>query len=411
MEMHVNLSMLPLVLAFILMALHSAAAEPPGIGKPPPEGVVELVGIGGIDHSLAQLKDGSLMLVGGGSFRLSTDGGLTWGSNQSLGSGVSGTGILRLQSGALALTSGAQIRVSEDEGKTWGPALRAKMLGGPFWDTMIQLKSGRLLYPSRTCYSSSPADLACAPQSIGLWRGQKYATEGHGHMPEIDIAAVSYSVNFGNTWEQSANLIGWFDEKGEPNGYGAHTSCDEPNVAETVDGRVLFLARSQVGRLVYSYSSDGGATWTAVRPTKLACSYSPPRLRRIPKTRDLLCVWNQVSGDEIRRGYRRGRLSTAISKDSGKTWEHFKTIEVSAGLDDVARVEPDAEIRWVRGRDDLGELPDNWAFFHYPNVCFAGDKVFVMYSRGSPLLGIAEKNLNKQEQVTRIYPLEWFYRD
>ena len=32
-----------------------------------------------------------------------------------------------------------------------------------------------------------------------------------------------------------------------------------------------------------------------------------------------------------------------------------------------------------------------------------------MYSRGGPLLGIAEQDIHKQEQVLRIYPLEWFY--
>ena len=302
------------------------------------------------------------------------------------------------------------MRISADEGKTWGPSLPiSNMLGNPFWDTMIQLSSGRLLYPSRTCYSAGAPDLACKPQSVGVWRGQEYATEGHGHAPEMDIAAVSRSDDQGQDWSQSGCLIGWFDEQGIPNGYGGHTSCDEPSVAETADGQVLFLARSQVGRLVYSLSSDGGEAWTAVRPTALAASFSPPRLRTIPQTGDLICVWNQVSGEEIRRGYRRGRLSAAISEDSGRTWGHFKTIEVSEGLEDVDRVEPDAEIRWVRGRDDLGELPNNWAYFHYANVCFAGDKVYVMYSRGSPLLGIAEQNLNRQEQVTRIYPLEWFY--
>ncbi len=398
-----------MVVAALLVVATSAQAQHPDIGTPPPEGVVELVGVGGIGHSLVELNDGTLMMVSGGSYRLSGDGGLTWGAAQSLGEGVSGNSIMRLQSGALALTNGRQLWISTDEGLTWGEPRNIEMLGSPFWDTMIQLSSGRLLYPSRICYSCGAPDLACAPRSIGLWRGQEYAIEGHGHAPEMDIAAVSRSDDLGQTWQRSGYLMGWFDEHGIPNGYGGHTSCDEPSVAECSDGRVLFLARSQVGRLVYSYSSDGGASWTAVRPTELASSYSPPRLRRIPQTGDLMCVWNQVTGEEIRRGYRRGRLSVAISQDNGETWDHFKTIEVSAGLDNVARVEPDAEIRWVRGRDNVGELPDNWAYFHYANIQFVGDKVFILYSRGSPLLGIAEQNLHRQEQVTRIYPLAWFY--
>jgi len=147
----------------------AAGAERPRIGKAPPPGVVELVGVGGIDHRLIERKDGSLMMVGGGSCRVSTDGGRTWGPAKPLGKGASGAGIVRLASGALALTKGAQLRISQDEGQTWGPALAVGMLGSPFWDTMIQLKSGRLLYPSRICRSSGQADLACAPKSLKRW--------------------------------------------------------------------------------------------------------------------------------------------------------------------------------------------------------------------------------------------------
>ena len=118
-----------------------------------------------------------------------------------------------------------------------------------------------------------------------------------------------------------------------------------------------------------------------MRPTELAASYSPPRLRRIPATGDLICVWNQVSREEIRRGYRRGRLSCAISRDSGESWEHFRTIEVSAGLADVDQIAPEHPIIPVIGLPEVGALPDDFATFDYPNVCFAGDRVFLIYHR------------------------------
>jgi hypothetical protein len=132
-------------------------------------------------------------------------------------------------------------------------------------------------------------------------------------------------------------------------------------------------------------------------------------LRRIPETGDLLCVWNQVSANEIRNGFRRSRLSAAISKDSGTTWENFKTIEACEGIAQLARVEPDKAIKPVRARQDIGKLPDSYAYYHYANVCFAGDRVYLMYSRGYPQMGVAEQLLNQQEQVLRIYPLKWFY--
>ncbi len=168
-------------------------------------------------------------------------------------------------------------------------------------------------------------------------------------------------------------------------------------------------------------STDGGQTWTPILPSDLASSYSPPRLRRIPSTGDLLCVWNQVSRDEIKRGYRRGRLSTAISRDSGASWERFKTIEVSDGMEDVERVVPQEPITPVVGLPDVGTLPEGFATFDYPNVWFAGDKVYLTYHRSwvevdedageAVTLGERKEKARKpREMVLRIYPLAEFYR-
>ena len=396
----------------------TARAEKPVFRKPPPERVVEIVDVAGTGSSLVGLKDGSLMVIKGGNYRISKDGGMTWSANQSFGQGASGNGIVRLKSGGLALMRnlasggnlekgwlGAEVRISEDEGKTWGPALPVRMMGTPYYDTMIQLGSGRLLFPSRTCFGN--------PQHPDV------GYHGHSTYPELDIAGVSHSDDLGTTWTigmkkpklgwgldqySSSVLMGWFGPDGEPNGGLGITACDEPSVAETKDGRALFFGRSAVGRIVQSYSSDGGETWTAVRPTELVSCYSPCRLRRIPKTGDLICVWNQISPEENEYGWRRRRLSAAISEDSGKTWGHFKTLEVSAGLDDVPRIEPKLPIGWSRVGSHPKPLPEDAAIFDYPNVCFAGDKVFVLYSRGW-----RESGKWQREQVMRICPVEWFY--
>ena len=153
----------------------------------------------------------------------------------------------------------------------------------------------------------------------------------------------------------------------------------------------------------------------------MASSYSPPRLRQIPSTGDLLCVWNQVSRDEIKRGYRRGRLSAAISRDSGASWERFKTIEVSEGMEDVERVAPQEPITPVVGLPDVGMLPEGFATFDYPNVWFTGDKVYLTYHRSwvevdedageAVTLGERKGKARKpREMVLRIYPLAEFYR-
>lgn len=381
----------------------------------------EVVGPIGFSCGIVQLKDGSLLSSEG---RQSRDGGRTWSDPRSFGENVSGSGLMRLQSGKLALVSAVgyaagNMHLSEDEGQTWTLAGPIATPGGPIYelgDTMIQLDSGRLLYCWDYNMAGNHPGLEYARVTArGTWKGVSYDVEGHGHLPEYFASGFSWSDDEGNTWTYGTwtnmpnVLMGWFDHQGVPNGSAGITPCGEASIVQTQDGRILIFGRSTVGRIVHSYSSDQGEHWLPLTPMGLANSNSPPRLRRIPDSDDLLCVWNQVTGDEIRNGFRRSRLSSAISKDHGKTWEHFKTIEACEGMDEAARVEPDAEIKPVLARQDVGQLPDGYAYYHYPNVAFANDNVLLSYARGYPTMGVAEQLLHQQEQVLRIYPLKWFY--
>ncbi len=398
-----------LVMVSLLMGVailtSSGRAAPQDLFPPKvlPNGVVEVVGLG--CRSLIELKDGSLLASNG---RVSADGGLTWTEPRPFAAEGAedispyGTSLLRLNSGALALVyrgqgdtdaTGAKMWLSEDESNTWGPPRSIKLQGGPYHDTMIQLSSGRLLYPSRIAYSGSHhTDLK---------------SSGHTTIPEMCVSSIHYSDDLGQRWKRAPGyLIGWFDYLGTPNGDAGMTACDEPCVAETADGRVLFFARSQAGRVVYSYSSDEGERWTAVRPTELASSFSPSRLRRIPATGDLICVWNQVSAEEIERRDWRGRLSVAISQDSGETWGHFKTIELAPGMADMAHITPELPIKWRRIDQREGKRSSD--YFCYANVRFVGDKVYVIYKRGRHEKKEG-KTVLRREMPLRINPLEWFY--
>jgi len=404
----------PLVLTLMLvcpMLLSAFASGRPTFRKPPPEGVVQVVGKLGRGWSLVELKDGSLMAVADG-YRISNDDGVTWSDVKPFPDPISARssdgsdwrlGIIRLKSGSLAVYNARQMWLSHDEGKTWGDERSVKLLGSPYYATMVQLSRGRLLYPNRICFAGEHEE----------------TPGGHTKKPEADIGSVSYSDDEGRTWQLcNGELMGWFDDEGEVNGKGGVTPFDEPSLAETNDGRVLYFARSTVGRIVYTYSNDGGVNWCAVRPTELAASYSPCRLVRIPQTGDLLCVWNQVSRAEIRRGFRRSRLSAAISRDSGRSWENFKTLELSGGMEDIDRIPPEFPIRHVASMwSDVEFLPD-FGIFRYMNVCFAKDKVYVMYVRqwlegeADPLVFEDAKKPRKKcaEQVLRIYPLDYFYK-
>ena len=254
--------------------------------------------------------------------------------------------------------------------------------------------------------------------------------EGHRAV-EMGISVTYYSDDEGQTWKQSEDgVFGWFDQYGETNGAGGIIDLYEPTSAETKDGRVLMFSRSKTGRLVQSYSLDGGKVWYTAQPTELASSQSPPMLVQIPQTGDLLCVWNQVSAEEIRRGLLRGRLSAAISKNSGLTWQNFKTLELQEGLEDVDRITPEFPIaRRLVARSGIGQIPDTFAMFSYANVDIIGDKVFVRYPRSWPRVMTGKSETGRDiniplmwpkyeereaemtgEGVLRIYPLEWFYK-
>ena len=413
-----------IVLVFTTAAQAATAAEDAKV-KVDAKPYVEVTGVLGMDSSLVELKDGSLLTNGGAG---SVDGGKTWSEPRSFGEGVAGNSIMRLNSGSLALTSGqyqtGKMWVSRDEGLTWEPRGVVKTpepkggLVADFYDPVIQLKSGRLLYPwDMDVISGNLVGMTYAGMTArGEWKGKTYDIEGHNHIPEFYTGGVSYSDDEGKTWTYDTTygcpntMMGWFDFKGEVNGMAGCTPFGEGTMAECKDGRIIWIGRSTVGRILYTYSGDQGRTWDPLRPSELASSGSPPRLRRIPKTGDLMCVWNQVSRDETSRGYRRGRLSAAISTDCGATWSHFKAIELSDGLKDVARIPPQFPIKMSRAKQWCGKLADGYMYFHYANICFAGDRVYIMYSRGGPRLGIAEQMLEKQDQVLRIYSLDWFYK-
>ena len=393
-------------------------AEQQGTGAA--KGIVEII-VGGGMNSLVELQDGSvtMLLPGERSTQVTRDLGTTWDAPRKIicdGDELehSPIGISRLQSGKLALpyqaSEAMHLATSEDDGQTWTTVgeIGRNADGSPYHDAMVQLSSGRLLLPVRWCAAADHPD-SFQPQATGRWHGHTVPLEGHGHSPEIDIAFVYISDDEGRTWQRCRGcLMGWFND-----GMTGVTPCDEPCVAETKDGRVLFFARSTVGRIVYSYSEDGGETWSCVKPTDLACSYSPARLVTIPGSGDLLCVWNQVSGEDIRRGFRRGRLSLAISETNGQSWKNFKNLEISEGLDPVAtRIQPDQELRsMVRARKDCGDMPDGWSFFHYANADFACDHVFITYLRGCLVDDAAAVRQvgQPQEEVLRVFPVDWLY--
>ncbi len=435
--------------------------------RPLPSGVVEHTLIpktvcGGI----VERRDGTLMFAqanhaglkagdaSASAYRISSDAGKTWSASQTLNCGMGIWGMIRLKSGKLAAYGDKQygghnkttyFSSSPDDGKSWSPPVDIGAYQGfcLYLHSLSQLDSGRLLLAGywMGLNAGRPDDLQggaadtypYSQYAWGLWRGRVLFCEGH-RGPEMGINVIYYSDDEGLTWKQCiGGIFGWFDERGIPNGEGGIIDVAEPNVAETKDGRLLMIMRSKTGRLLQSYSLDQGVTWLSVLPTELSASQTTPMLIKIPKTGDLLCVWNQASCEEIRRGFNRGRLSAAISRDSGLTWENFKILELQEGMADAARITPEFPIaRRVVCRTGLGQLPDGYCMFSQPNLDIVGDQVFIRYGRMWPVAKEGEPRGLKsdgilwprregkqgdsgaewkgEEVVLRVYPLEWFYQ-
>jgi hypothetical protein len=148
----------------------------------------------------------------------------------------------------------------------------------------------------------------------------------------------------------------------------------------------------------------------------LASSNAPAQLRKIPATGDILVVWNQQSEEEVRKGLIRTRLSTAISRTNGATWEFFQNIE---SILEGTYVEP-GPIRFSRpdgvsgGPTDraperdpafMGRLPDNYCRCTYPAVLFSRDRVLITNSNA---------HYSKEYDYVipgrlKVLPVSWLY--
>lgn len=375
--------------------------------------------------AIVELADGGLIAPHGPTeLEVSRDGGRTWTESlplrrkdgQPLPSGPVSQwlGLTRLASGKLVALYGRSgngnarlmfCAVSDDEGGTWSGEYPVNLPGDrawPYHDTLIETHTGRLVLPVRACFSGLDEERR-REAAYGNVGGARVIVEGHAQYPEIDIAYIHYSDDEGRTWQRSENEIITWPEDGFRGAY----AVDEPCIAETGPGKLLMLARSTVGRLVASTSEDNGTSWGRALPTELCNSYSPARLRRIPQTGDLLCVWNQVTADEIRRGYRRSRLTSAISQDGGGTWEHFKLLDCADTLDPVPYVEPDQGPSFVVARKDCGEMPANYCIFRYPNVTFHGDAALIQYDRET----FDYPDCPARTHVLRAIPIDTLYDD
>lgn len=325
------------------------------------------------EGAFGQLKDGRVLFVythftgGGGdnatahlAGRISSDGGRTWSHDDVVilanegEMNVMSVSLLRLHSGAIALfylrknsehDCHLYMRLSTDEACSWGEPVLCTPGPGYYVvnnDRVIQLQSGRLVVPA----------------SLHTREGVSGFAPG--------VAMCYLSDDGGKTWRRSETLL--------PAPEGSRSGLQEPGIVELRDGRVMMLCRTDQGCQMRSWSSDGGETWTAPERTELLSPVSPATVKRIPKTGDLLLVWNDHRDIDPALQGKRTPLRAALSRDEGVSWENTKSIE---------------------------EDPEGW--FCYTAMEFVGDQVLLAYcatATGLPHLS--------RTQITR-FPVEWLY--
>ncbi len=313
---------------------------------------LDKVGLSPSFGSVAPLEDGRLIWVWGTGVgreplnpvyaNYSHDGGMTWSDPvelQIVGGrpliGVFTMSLFRLPSGDLGLVhchkvGGIAFHVSQDEGDTWSdPVLlhdpREKVYTSG--DKCLTLGDGRLIVPAYSMIGPTPA----GDDPKGIIRfGKRF---GQAEACRLGYSYVFYSDDEGQSWTRSSNEALIVLDKGAEGNF----SMGEPAVVGLKDGRLLMLGRNNLGRYFQSHSDDRGETWSEPTPTELTLYPAPCSLKRIPETGDLLVIWNQSSPWEAMTGLYRHRLTCAVSRDEGKTWEHHRNL---ISLDEVAYIEP-----------------------------------------------------------------------
>ena len=281
-------------------------------------------GYRGAPGDFVQLKDGALLfsyMEGGAIMGMkSSDKGKTWGESCTLvpkimppvKGYIQSPGFLRLPNDDILLSyiysthpttpyyGHNYYRRSADDGKTWTEQFCMNPYPGYCIihnDRLHILSTGRIF-------------------AMAEYKAHLPSSSDHSGY----TAMAFFSDDNGHSWQASKNNVDMYP-----------VEVQEADAVELKDGRVLMFARTYSGYPVRAYSEDKCETWSKGEKMEgMAMPYAGlPTVRRIPSTGDLLFIWiseksiEKIDGKDI---WRRCALSTCISKDEGKTFEHQRNI-------------------------------------------------------------------------------------
>ncbi|QXD23559.1 glycoside hydrolase [Opitutia bacterium ISCC 51] len=191
---------------------------------------------------------------------------------------------------------------------------------------------------------------------IFIRNGSRIIAAGHNHSlnPAGGWTSIYHSDDGGATWN-AAHLEKVPDHTITPPHQGLRWQNPgvEPTIVELKDGRLWCLLRASLDRHYETYSEDGGATWSRLRPSPFWGTITMKTFHRLPDGR-LMLVWTNASPlpetphhtrEQGKKDWETGRqevftnrdtLHAALSYDEGKTWTGFREI-----LRNRLRNEPD----------------------------------------------------------------------
>jgi len=173
------------------------------------------------------------------------------------------------------------------------------------WTQPTRIADG-IMMNKPTVLASGKWLLPCAVWGYRDLKDGKQFTSSHNYLPEQMYANVFESADNGVSFQR----IGYVDMPGR--------SYDEHMLVEKDNGDIWMLIRTY-GGIGWSFSKDGGSTWSEPEADKLTGPCSRFFIRRLKSGNLLLINHHQFTG--------RNNLSAMLSRDDGNTWEGFLLLD------------------------------------------------------------------------------------
>lgn len=240
-------------------------------------------------------------------------------------------------------------RTSDDGGKTWtGPTVMQRNVGkqNVMSVSLLRLASGKIAF----AYLVKNSRTDCVPylrisrDETRTWSDPVPIAPDDGYHVLNNARIVQLSTGrliapvalISHLWTPKDHNVSWCylsDDEGRSwrRGKGPadlpKRGAMEPGVIEKADGSVWMILRTQLGQIYACTSTDGCETFSKPGPTPIKAPEAPATVSKIPQTGDWLMVFNHNYVEGAGHCGRRTPLTTAISRDEGKTWGHLRDLE------------------------------------------------------------------------------------